>query len=549
VTDPRRLSALEERRFDLLVIGGGITGCGIVREAVMRGLSSALVEKEDFASGTSSRSSRLVHGGVRYLEHGHLRLVFESSAERRRLLRLAPHLVRPLRFTWPVYRGARIPRWKLLAGLAIYDALALFRNVARHHRLSAAAVAELQPMLRSDGLRGGASYYDAATDDSRLTLAVALDARARGATIVNHASVRRLIIEGGQAVGAEVADELHGGTVTVRADAIVNATGPWSDGLRALESGAAGNRVQGSKGVHIIVDRDRIGNHEALTLLSPDDGRVMFVLPSGERTIIGTTDTFTREAPESIRATDSDVRYLLDAANWFFPHAELTRADVIAAWAGIRPLAAATELGDSVSASREHAITIGPAGVVSITGGKLTTFRIMAEQTVDAALKQLHRSAPPSHSATTPIAWTAADSFDDVLSAARAATADASLASHLVTSYGAAWSDVWRTIGDEPGGGERISPEAVYLMGELRHACRHELALTLPDLMIRRTRIAFELEDHGIGLAPRVAEYVAPVLGWSARDVADEVERYGAAVARTFGIQPDGQRSSGTSAS
>jgi glycerol-3-phosphate dehydrogenase len=197
VSDPARLSPLGARHFDLLVIGGGITGSGIVREAAMRGLSAALVEKEDFASGTSSRSSRLVHGGVRYLEHGHLRLVFESSAERRRLLRLVPHLVHPLRFTWPVYGGARIPRWKLLAGLTIYDALALFRNVARHHRLSATAVAELQPMLRSDGLRGGATYYDAATDDSRLTLAVALDARARGATIVNHASVTRLIIENG----------------------------------------------------------------------------------------------------------------------------------------------------------------------------------------------------------------------------------------------------------------------------------------------------------------------------------------------------------------
>ena len=549
VTDHARLTELGSRRFDVLVIGGGITGSGIVREAAMRGLSAALVEKDDFASGTSSRSSRLVHGGVRYLEHGHLRLVFESSAERRRLLHLAPHLVRPLRFTWPVYRGARIPRWKLLAGLTLYDVLALFRNVARHHRLGADDVLQLQPRIRSEGLVGGATYFDASTDDSALTLALALDARDRGAVIVNHARVTRLISDGGKATGAEVVDECRGHRTTVSASVIVNATGPWSDSLRALEGYSARPRIQGSKGVHIMVDHDRVGNHDALTLLSPDDGRVMFVLPAGERTIIGTTDTFTSVSPDSIRATESDIRYLLDAANWFFPHAELTRADVISAWAGIRPLAAASAAGDSVSASREHSIAVSPSGMVSITGGKLTTFRIMAEQTVEKVVGLLRRQAPPSGSDVTPIAWDREASLEDVLAAARSLTGDAPLAAHLVGRYGNKWNDVLGSIRDEIGGAEPISPEAIYRMGELRYSCRREMALTLSDLLIRRSRIAFELDDHGLSIAARVAEYVAPILGWSAPDVAKEIERYNAEVTRIFGIDPDGQRSSGSSAS
>ncbi|HEY9225038.1 MAG TPA: FAD-dependent oxidoreductase, partial [Gemmatimonadaceae bacterium] len=242
----RQFSALDETQFDLLVIGGGITGCGIARDAALRGLTVALVEKDDFASGTSSRSSRLIHGGVRYLEHGHLHLVFESSAERRRLLRLAPHLVRPLEFTWPVYAGARIPRWKLGAGLMLYDALAMFRNVGRHRRLSRRAVLEHEPALRSEGLCGGASYYDAATDDARLTLANALGAAEVGAVALNHCVVVEQATADGRVTGAIVEDRLTGKRTIVHARAVVSATGPWASATR------------GSKGAHIAVPRDRV---------------------------------------------------------------------------------------------------------------------------------------------------------------------------------------------------------------------------------------------------------------------------------------------------
>ncbi|HEX8823534.1 MAG TPA: glycerol-3-phosphate dehydrogenase/oxidase, partial [Archangium sp.] len=277
-----RLLALSSQVFDLLVIGGGVTGCGIARDAALRGLKVALVEREDFASGTSSRSSRLIHGGIRYLEHGHLGLVFESSIERARLLRLAPHLVRPLPFVWPVYKGARIPRWKLSAGLMLYDALALFRNVKAARTLSARQIVEAIPGLRSDGLTGGARYYDAATDDARLTLANAIGASEAGAVVLNHASVRGLVVEEGRARGATVVDNLTGQQLTVRARVLVNSTGPWSDEIRRLDAANNGSTpaVRGSKGVHISVPRERLHTDSALTLLSPVDGRVMFILPA-----------------------------------------------------------------------------------------------------------------------------------------------------------------------------------------------------------------------------------------------------------------------------
>jgi glycerol-3-phosphate dehydrogenase len=482
--------------FDMIVIGGGITGCGIARDASLRGLRVVLLEKNDFASGTSSRSSRLIHGGVRYLEHGYLHLVFEASAERRRLLRLAPHLVHPLEFTWPVYRGARVPLWKLSAGLALYDALALFRNVGRHRPMGAAAMLAAQPGLRAEGLVGGATYYDAATDDTRLTLAVALDAARLGADLLTHTSVQSYVLDAGRVVGVSARDELTGESRTLTAPMVINATGPWSDSVQQMEGGAPRSHVHGSKGVHIAIPPGRVQHSGALTLLSPTDGRVMFILPSGKRTIIGTTDTFTTASPDRIRASVSDVQYLLDAANYFFPRATLKPDDVISAWAGIRPLAA-SDTGDPVAASREHVVSVTPAGVVTITGGKLTTFRIMAEQVVDKALQHAGRPKISSRTANAPI---------DSGRRRQPLSSDSAIAD---TGY--AWED-------------------------LRFSCESEMARTLGDLLIRRTHLAFETRDHARSLAPRAADYVAPLLGWSAADRAREVQRYEEEVDSIFGI-------------
>lgn len=518
----------------MLVIGGGITGCGIARAAALRGWSVALVEKDDFASGTSSRSSRLVHGGVRYLEHGQLRLVFESSAERRQLLRLAPHLVRPLAFTWPVYRGSRIPRWKLAAGLALYDALALFRNVGRHSRLSRAGVLAREPKLRRDQLRGGAGYFDASTDDARLTLANALDAAAAGGCVVNHAVVRGLRTETGRVSGARVEDTLSGESLEVSARVVVNATGPWSDDLRRLD-GERGLEVRGSKGVHIAVPRDRIGNSGALTLLSPTDGRVLFILPAGAQAIVGTTDTYTSASPDDVRATDGDVRYLLDSANHFFPDARLTPQDVISAWAGIRPLVAssASAPGD---VSREHAVSVSEHGLVSITGGKLTTYRVMADDVLDVVTRELHMERKRGTDEKPLFGGDVA--IERAVADAGAATGDAPLARRLVERFGSHWPDVWKTMTESPEARSRVDDHAAYTLGELLYSVRHEMACTLGDLLLRRTHLAFETRDHGRATAARIAPALAHAFGWDAQAVALEVERYSHEVDRIFTIEP-----------
>ena len=522
------MGALGTRQFDVLVIGGGITGCGIAYEGASRGLAVALVDKADFASGTSSRSSRLVHGGVRYLEHGHIHLVFESSAERRALLRLAPHLVRPLQFTWPVYEGARISRWKLGAGLFAYDALALFRNVARHRRLSHDAVLAREPALQPAGLKGGASYFDAATDDARLTLANAVAASEAGAVVLNHAGVVRLIVEDGRAAGAVVEDALGEATVEVHARTVVNATGPWSDELRALDDAAA-PAVRGSKGAHLAVPRARLGNRNAVTLISPVDGRVLFALPAGIFAIIGTTETEAHAAPDEVRASHDDIRYLLDAANWFFPTAELHEGDVVSAWAGIRPLVAddATNPG---MLSREHAIQTSDHGVVSITGGKLTTYRVMARDVVDSITG---RSPGTPRTSSRPLPGGDFTSLPDLVGRIADATNDGVLSEHLASSFGARWEEVWSAVKADA---RRVVDELPYTYGELRYCAQFEMAETLGDLLIRRTHLAFETRDHALSVAPSVAAAVAPALGWDKGAIAASLADYESESRRIFTI-------------
>lgn len=494
---PASLRELSDRVFDALIVGGGITGAGIARDAAMRGLTVALIDKGDFASGTSSRSSRLIHGGVRYLEHGHLHLVFEASGERRRLLRTSPHLVRPLAFTWPVYKGHRLPLWKLATGLTMYDVLALFRNVERHQRLSARDVLAAEPRLCPDGLLGGVRYFDAATDDSRLTLANVLDAQRYGAVVANHVAFTG-VASGADGAGLHVAraeDALTGTRFEVRAQLLVNATGPWSDAVRQLETGTAASRVQGSKGAHIAVSRERVGNRSAVTLLHPRDGRVMFTLPAGPHTIIGTTDTFTGASPDEVRADEADVAYLLDAANVSFPDARLTRGDVVSAWAGIRPLMPSK--GSAVQASREHAIA-REARVVTITGGKLTTYRVMAAEVVDVVQRALRMPRRRARTGQRPLPG-----------------------------------------GDTPAhGGAEVVAGLPYRMDALAWAVERELACTLGDVLIRRTHVAFETRDNGRAAARRAADVMAPLLGWDAAGRERELVRYDAEVARIFTVDP-----------
>ena len=521
----------------MLVIGGGITGAATARDAALRGLDVALVERDDFASGTSSRSSRLIHGGLRYLEHGHLKLVFESSRERRLLMRLAPHLVRPLAFTWPVYRGARVPRWKLRAGMMLYDLLSLFRNAGRHRGLTVASTLAAEPALRREGLRGGARYFDAGTDDARLTLVNALDASRLGATVVNHAEVGELRLEGGQVAGAMVTDCLTGRSFEVRARAVVSAVGPWTDELRRLESPGSAASLRGTKGVHIAVPRARIGNRAALTLLSPIDGRVMFVLPAGEQAIIGTTDTPTSESPSEVRASEADLGYLLRTANVFFPEARLERGDVISAWAGIRPLVAAAYGAGPSSASREHAVTRSPGGLIVVTGGKLTTYRVIAADVVREVERALGQRAGPVPTRNARLPGADMPSVEDERAAAVVATGSESVGARLVLAHGSAWRDVWALAAAESALAAPLAPGLPYLKAEVAYGVRHEMACTLADLLVRRMPVAFETRDNGRGAAPVAAEIAAPLLGWAPARVAAAIAEYDAEAARIFRVE------------
>jgi glycerol-3-phosphate dehydrogenase len=492
---PRALSeresafrSLGERTFDLLVIGGGINGCGIARDAAMRGLSVALVEKNDFGSGTSSRTSRMIHGGVRYLEHGYFRLVLEASRERRTLLRIAPHLVKPMEFLWPVYEDARIGRLKLAAGLGLYDAFALFRNVRRHQRLSVEAVLAREPMLQAEGLRGGAVYLDAVTDDARLTIANALAARDAGAVVLNHAAAE---LDGVGSGTVLVRDQLSDAHARARARVVVVAIGPWD------------RTVRGTKGSHVLVPRSRTAQESAITFLSAVDQRVLFMVPEGSTSLIGTTDLRTDETPEDARASEKEILYLLRSANAILDVEPLTRADVISAWAGIRPLAA-QPADEPASMSREHSIEEHDS-VIALTGGKLTTYRAVAAQVVDRVLRKLDRPA------------------------------DRSPTDHAVLPGGDLHARVVDVVAQAPELSRRIVPEAPHRNAELVVAVRDELAQTLGDLLIRRTKIAFLLEDHGLAAAPLVFDVVAPALGWDAARCDDEVERYRKEVARIFG--------------
>jgi glycerol-3-phosphate dehydrogenase len=486
-------------KFDVLVIGGGITGCGIARDAAMRGLKVALLERDDFASGTSGRSSRLVHGGIRYLEHGQLHLVRESIRERKILLRIAPHLVQPLAFTWPIYRGARVGKLKLSAGLFLYQLMALGRS-RPHSFLSADETLEREPALGSTGLTGGAVYYDAHTDDAQLTLANALAAEQNGAFVASHTLAAEIIRDGGKAVGSIARAKYSGERRELRARVVVNATGVWQN-----LAGTSGKRHRGSKGAHIGVPRERVGNRDAITLISSVDGRVMFCLPAGGQTIIGTTDTWTDESPETVHASMSDVDYLLRSANAYFPRARLTFDDVVSAWAGIRPLAGGTS-GNPTAVSREHSVVADDSGVIHVTGGKLTTYRSMAAEIVDRVQETLGEKVRPSPT----------DSVE------------------LPGSDRA--GEIARLERDDPHLSQPLVEGLPYTGAHLVYGITREKAQSLSDLLIRRTHLAFETRDHGQSVAVRAADIVAPLLQWDDRTKSARIQEFEQDIGRMFAI-------------
>jgi glycerol-3-phosphate dehydrogenase len=536
-TREAHLSAMAGAPVDVLVIGGGITGAGVARDAAMRGLRVALVERADFGAGTSSRSSRLVHGGLRYLEHGNLHLVFEASRERRILLRIAPHLVRPRSFVFPLFAGGRVPGWRLAAGLWLYDGLSLFRNVRRHQWLSKRGLLRAEPGLRASDLRGGGRYWDAQCDDARLTLANARDAHRYGALIANYVAVEALDAADGRVRGARLRDLMSGTQLTVHARVTINASGPWSDAVR----GDGRRLLRLTKGAHVAVPRARVGNREAITLLSPVDARVMFIVPWGDLSYIGTTDTDYDGAADDVRVSADDVRYLLRSANAIFPDARLTPDDVITTWAGLRPLLGPGDGRDPAAISREHHIVDAP-GILSVIGGKLTTYRAMAAELVDRAaarLREFDGRTPPPRAPThrEPLPGGETRDLELVVKQAVRDGVSPELAAHLAAAYGTELPAVVRLARSDPRLAAPIVSGHPAIRAELIHALRREMALTLSDLLIRRTHVFHEVRGHAAAEAGDVMDLVAAEAGWDAPRKARELAQYLTEIERAEGFR------------
>jgi glycerol-3-phosphate dehydrogenase len=519
-----------ETPVDVLIIGGGITGAGIARDAALRGFRTALVDKSDFGAGTSSHSSRLIHGGIRYLEQRAFRLVFEASHERRVLLKIAPHLVRPLAFLFPVYKGGRIPAWKLRAGMWLYDLLAAFRNVRRHRWLRAKKVRRVEPGLRERGLVGAALYYDAQVDDARLVIATIRSAARAGALVANYVEATGLLKPDGRVRGAAIRDVLTGQAATIRANVVVNATGPWSDALRRLDDPSAHPLLRPTKGAHVVVPRRRIANAHAVTVLSQVDGRVMFVLPWGKLSYIGTTDTDADSSPDAMRVTSSDVTYLLRSANAAFPDARLTTNDVVSAWAGLRPLLRQDHANPS-QVSREHHIEESAHGLVTIVGGKLTTYRVMARDVVDRVAKRLHEldgrpvaPRPPTDRLALPGGEAA--ELDVLIEAARARGASEATARHLVASYGSEAAAVLNLVDRQRSLGEPMIAGRPEIWAEVTYAVERELAVRVQDILIRRLHLFYESRDQAHAIVAAVATRMKQLLGWDETREAEELRDY-----------------------
>ena len=515
--------------FDLVVIGGGITGAGIARDAALRGLKVALFEKNDYASGTSSKSSKMIHGGLRYLEHGEIGLVFESVSERRVQTRVAPHLVRPLPFLIPIYKGVR-PGFEIMnVGLWIYDSLALFRAPRLHKAFRGTQAAlRLEPQLRPEGLRGALEYYDCATDDARLVLENALDAIALGAECHTYTEVLRFERRTDHRItGVVVRDRLTGAQRTVETRAVVLAAGAWTDEMiRRFEIPVERPLLRRTKGVHVVLPRERLPLARAITLISPVDGRVMFALPWRERSVLGTTDTDYTGTADEVAADASDVKYLCDSGNGYFPGANLVPDDVIATWAGLRPLIAAPPNVDESAVSREHEVFTKTDGLVIIAGGKLTTYRRMAREAVHKTIELLRElgDEPTTTKETTkhrPLPGAIGIEPHDLTGVAAIGRTlmtehglDVDTATHLCGVYGSRAFELGAAIAKDRQLGERLDPELPYVWAEIDFAARRDLARTVEDVLARRVPLLLVSRDQGLGVCERVAARLAAVHGW-----------------------------------
>ena len=532
------MQALAAGPLDVLVIGGGITGAGAALDAASRGLRVGLVESRDLAAGTSSRSSKLIHGGLRYLEQGDFKLVKEALRERDLLVsRLAPHLVRPVPFLYPLYKKV-VERPYVGAGLVLYDAMEGVKRPVPHHRhLTTRGALRRAPALRPDRLAGAMMYYDAQVDDARYTITVARTAARHGAQVLTRASAVSLLRDGSRVTGAVVRDEETGRSFDVRAAWVIVCAGVWSDLVHQASGVRAGYQVRMSKGVHLVMPRSAIDADTGMIVRTSKS--VLFFIPWDSRWIVGTTDTDWSGDRAEPAATAEDVDYILREANRVLAR-PLTRADVLAVYAGLRPLVAEQPAdkhgGDKAGGaekpttklSREHVVDTPLPGLASIAGGKFTTYRLMARDVVDAAVVDLPGPVPPSVTGQLPLLG--ADGLPAVRASAARLASDydvpRDVTEHLIARYGALATEVLDLIREDKTLGRPLLDGHTYLRAEVAYAVTHEGALHAEDVLARRVRLLIESSDAGLAAAPEVTAIMAGLLGWNRRRRAAELRRY-----------------------
>lgn len=548
------LRRLQDTDFDVVIIGGGITGAGCLLDAASRGLRAALIECDDFASGTSSRSSKLVHGGLRYLRQGEIGLVYEALAERQRLLNNAPHLVKPLPFILPVLKkgGGAVPRGlapALNLAMWVYDLTGGLRIGRRHHQLDRRTTLEHISSLDANRIRKSFLYWDAQTDDARLTLAVIRTACIHfGAVAANRVSARSITNNRSGRIDGVLVEVSNGlgnptGSFTIRTQTVVNASGVWADDVERLFDSSNARTLQPAKGVHITVPRERVCNDAAVIFQVRQDSRWIFMIPWGNFCFLGTTDTQYSGPLDDPRCTEADVNYLLDAVN-AASGTDLTIADVTGSWAGLRPLVANTDTRDprlpprsTSDLSRRHRVHADPRGIVTVTGGKLTTYRKMAADTIDLLIKTSPvfngncRALRRSHTAKLPIIGSCTREDH------QSANSDPNRA-HLLTRFGSEITTIENMISRDPSLGVPFVDGLPYLRAELLFSARYEMAVTLDDLLTRRTRARILNRDATAACADEVARIVAPALGWDRPEQARQVDAFRKLIARDFVGRP-----------
>jgi glycerol-3-phosphate dehydrogenase len=539
-TRSQNIDRMQHQQFDLAIIGGGITGAGIARDAASRGLSVALIEANDFAYGTSSRSSKLIHGGIRYLENLEFHLVFEALSERRVLFEIAPTLVHPLRFVLPVYEGGRVGMFKLGAGMWLYDMLSTFEAPELHERLNTAETLQRLPLLRSGGLKGAYAYYDGYMDDDLLVIETLRSAARLGTVAANFVRATGAVMTGGKVTALEAKDLTTGHNFQIQARHFISTVGPWTDILGNDLFKPWKKILRPSKGIHLTLSRDRLDLKEAVVMADDAKSRIVFGIPRYEMIIIGTTDTDYPGNPDDVHTQKEDVAYLMEIAREYFPNAKLTLDDFIGSYAGVRPLVH-DESPTEGKTSREHLILADPRNITFVAGGKYTTYRKMAEQTLEVVLKNFSleervrfgksdtkvalnplTSEANLQRALSQIAYWSKETALTPIELRKLADKHAMEAENMFNRP----LPLWMT--------DSSSEQKMWVM-EAAHALHHTMCLNLDDFYLRRTHLFLSLPDHGLLYMPHVSRLFAEYYGWNDSKRREQEQRVHAHIARELG--------------